>query len=164
MNYKVTVNDLVVQGYWKKEAWNLSVICTVQEESPFMIPDSEGVWGLLSPETVRDRTFFPLFWVSCMTGCFWQYFHSCSGKLGGRETSCWLMHTFRMDLSLWRKEIWKNRITIFIKPADGIAQASMFEFCMKRKTFLNKNYPSKKAPNSWHLLLTSMFCLGFSYT
>lgn len=163
MNYEVTVNDLV-QAYWEKEACNLTIVCTVPEEHPlwFLILMSLGI--AVPRDCKGQDIFFPFFWVSCMTGCFWLYFYACSGKLGERQTSCWLMHIFRRDLSLWNKETWKNSITIFINPADGIAQASMFEFCMKRKKNLNKNYPNKKkAPHSWCPLLSSIFCLGFIY-
>lgn len=70
MNDKVTVADPLAQAYWEREARNLSVICTVQKESPFTIPDPEEVWGLLSPETEGDRIFFlSLFSVSRATGC-----------------------------------------------------------------------------------------------
>lgn len=112
------------------------------------------VWGLLSADTVRDRTVSPLFWASSVTGCFWQYFYTCSTKLGGRHTSCWLMHVFRMDLSLQKKETWKNRITVFVNPADGIAQASVFEFCMKKSHIWIKIIQAKVKK----LLTVGVFC------
>lgn len=59
MNYNVTVNDLV-QAYWEKEASNLTIICTVQEEHPlwFLILMS---FGIAVPRDCKGQGIFFLF-------------------------------------------------------------------------------------------------------